>query len=193
MTTIATADVYAALDRAAAQLRSAGGADGIVSRKDIRAKLLELDGAERQLVDVLYRFIDGRDAARSDRNAATAETAGAGRRSAASSTTQTPSIAALPSSSSTTLLCVATPSRTGPTPWSRSSKYHRPRVAHADVEAPRQGGAEEDALVVAGARRPLNTRSEIQPQAIVPGTAADSYSAQARLDSLNENPLAVCK
>jgi hypothetical protein len=67
MTTIATSDVHTALARAADQLRSAAGADGVVSRKDIRAKLLSLEGTERDLVDMLYRFIDKRDAARSAR------------------------------------------------------------------------------------------------------------------------------
>ena len=67
MTTIATSEVHAALARAADQLLSAGGADGIVSRKDIRAKLLSLEGAERDLASALYKFVDGRDAARSAR------------------------------------------------------------------------------------------------------------------------------
>jgi hypothetical protein len=67
MTTIATSDAHAALARAADHLLSAAGADGIVSRKDFRAKLLSLEGTERDLVDMLYRFIDKRDAARSAR------------------------------------------------------------------------------------------------------------------------------
>ena len=67
MTTIATSDVHAALARTADKLLSAAGADGIVSRKDVRAKLLSLEGTERDLVDMLYRFIDKRDAARSAR------------------------------------------------------------------------------------------------------------------------------
>jgi hypothetical protein len=67
MTTIATSDVHTALARAADQLLSAAGADGVVSRKDIRAKLLSFEGTERDLVDMLYRFIDKRDAARSAR------------------------------------------------------------------------------------------------------------------------------
>ena len=36
--------------------------------------------------------------------------------------------------------------------------------------------------LVAGARRPLNTLSDIHPQAIVPGMAAYSYIDHARLD-----------
>lgn len=67
MSNIATSDVHAALHRAAEQLLQAAGPDGVVSRKDIRAKLLSLEGAERELVDELYRFIDRRDAARSAR------------------------------------------------------------------------------------------------------------------------------
>lgn len=67
MTTIATSDVHTALARAAEQLLHAGGPDGIVSRTDIRAKLLSLEGVERDLVGVLYQFIDGRDATRSAR------------------------------------------------------------------------------------------------------------------------------
>ncbi|MDC0712587.1 nuclease [Stigmatella sp. ncwal1] len=67
MTPIATSDVHAALNRAAEQLLVAAGPDGIVSRKDIRAKLLSLEGTERELVDMLYRFIDRRDTARSAR------------------------------------------------------------------------------------------------------------------------------
>ncbi|MDI1437303.1 nuclease [Polyangium sorediatum] len=67
MTTLATSDVHAALGRAAEQLLQAAGPDGIVSRKDVRAKLLSLEGTERDLVDMLYRFIDRRDAARSAR------------------------------------------------------------------------------------------------------------------------------
>jgi hypothetical protein len=64
---IATSDVHAALERAADQLRSAAGPDGIVSRRDVRARLQQLEGTERAIVEVLYRFIDGRDAARSAR------------------------------------------------------------------------------------------------------------------------------
>lgn len=67
MTNIATSDVYAALVRAAQHLQNAGGPDGIISRKDVRAKLLSIEGTERDLVDMLYRFIDARDSARSAR------------------------------------------------------------------------------------------------------------------------------
>jgi hypothetical protein len=67
MGNVATSEVRAAVDRAAAQLLDAAGADGIVSRKDIRTKLLSLEGKERELVDSLYRFIDRRDDKRSAR------------------------------------------------------------------------------------------------------------------------------
>lgn len=67
MTTIATSAVHAALARAAEHLLSAAGPDGIVSRKDVRSKLLSLNGTERDLCDMLYRYIDARDAARSAR------------------------------------------------------------------------------------------------------------------------------
>ena len=67
MSNVATSEVHAAVDRAAAQLLDAAGPDGIVSRKDIRTKLLALEGKERELVDSLYRFIDRRDGKRSAR------------------------------------------------------------------------------------------------------------------------------
>lgn len=67
MNTIATSDVHAALARAAQQIVNAAGPDGIVSRKDIRAKLLALTGTERALVETLYQFIDRRDSTRSAR------------------------------------------------------------------------------------------------------------------------------
>ncbi len=67
MGNVATSEVHAAVDRAAAQLLDAAGPDGIVSRKDIRTKLLALEGKERELVDSLYRFVDRRDGQRSAR------------------------------------------------------------------------------------------------------------------------------
>jgi hypothetical protein len=47
--------------------------------------------------------------------------------------------------------------------------------------------------ILAGARLPLKYLSEIQPQAMVPGMAAYSYSAHAVLDCLNEKPFAVSR
>ena len=67
MSTVATSEVHAVVDRAAAQLLDAAGPDGVVSRKDIRTKLLSLEGAERDLVEALYQFIDRREDKRSSR------------------------------------------------------------------------------------------------------------------------------
>jgi hypothetical protein len=53
--------VYAALEKAAANILSAAGDDPFVSRKDIRLKLRQLPGIERSLTDMFYRFIDKRD------------------------------------------------------------------------------------------------------------------------------------
>jgi hypothetical protein len=62
MTRIAKSNVHDALKRAAAHLKDAGGPDGRVSRKDIAEKLKTLDGTERALVDMFFRFVDARDA-----------------------------------------------------------------------------------------------------------------------------------
>lgn len=67
MTAISIDSVHSALAQATSHLLSAAGPDGIISRKDVRAKLLSLEGTERSLVDVVYRFIDARDVARSAR------------------------------------------------------------------------------------------------------------------------------
>ena len=47
--------------------------------------------------------------------------------------------------------------------------------------------------IVAGARRALNTRSEIHPHKIVPGIPANSNAVHAQPDSLKLNPFAVCR
>ena len=47
--------------------------------------------------------------------------------------------------------------------------------------------------IVVGARRPLKQRSDSQPQGIVPGIAAYSYSDHPMLDSWNEKPFAVSR
>ncbi|MEL7162542.1 MAG: nuclease A inhibitor family protein [Bacteroidota bacterium] len=52
---------HAALDRAARYLLDARGDDAVVSRKDIRAKLLELEGYEQRLTNMFFRFVDARD------------------------------------------------------------------------------------------------------------------------------------
>jgi hypothetical protein len=54
---IAKSEVNAAFEWAAAQITEAGGRDGITSRTEIRRKIAELGGAERDLVDFFYRFI----------------------------------------------------------------------------------------------------------------------------------------
>ncbi|MCB9638394.1 MAG: hypothetical protein H6727_05720 [Myxococcales bacterium] len=61
MTRVAKSDVHAALARVAQQIVDAGGADGRVSRADMQAKLEGLQGTERALADMFFRFIDHRD------------------------------------------------------------------------------------------------------------------------------------
>lgn len=61
MARLAKKYVYEALEIAADHIRQAAGQDGITSRFDIRQKLERLEGTERALVDILYRFIDHRD------------------------------------------------------------------------------------------------------------------------------------
>ncbi len=57
MSRIAKSSVNAAFEWAAAQITEAGGRDGITSRAEMRRKISELTGAERDLVDFFYRFI----------------------------------------------------------------------------------------------------------------------------------------
>ncbi|MBN2358838.1 MAG: hypothetical protein JXR83_05250 [Deltaproteobacteria bacterium] len=61
MTRISKQSVHAALERAARNIIDAGGADGRISRADIRVKLEELSGTEKKLTDIFYRFMDHRD------------------------------------------------------------------------------------------------------------------------------------
>ncbi len=49
------------LDRAAEQLLTASGDDAIISRRDIRKKLTEMEGPERHFLDILYRYTDALD------------------------------------------------------------------------------------------------------------------------------------
>ena len=58
---LAKEHVYAALDKAADNILSAAGDDPFVSRRDIRGKLGELSGIEKELTDIFYRFMDHRD------------------------------------------------------------------------------------------------------------------------------------
>jgi len=52
---------HLALEKAAAHLLSARGNDSVVSRKDFRAKLLELTGYEQRLTNMFFLFTDARD------------------------------------------------------------------------------------------------------------------------------------
>ena len=62
MSRIAKHKVHAALEQVAQHILDATGDDPFVSRKDIRAKLVELEGVEQQLTRIFYRLIDRRDA-----------------------------------------------------------------------------------------------------------------------------------
>ena len=62
MARLAKNDIHKALEKAAGHIRAAAGEDGITSRADIRRKLGTLEGTERALVDIFYRFMDRRDA-----------------------------------------------------------------------------------------------------------------------------------
>ena len=61
MPRIAKADVNRALEQAAKTIIEAGGNDGKISRAEIKARLPELKGPEKKLVDMFFRFIDNRD------------------------------------------------------------------------------------------------------------------------------------
>jgi hypothetical protein len=62
MARLAKQKVHAALEKAAQNILDAAGDDPIVSRKDIRRKLNELEGTEQLLTSIFYRFMDHRDA-----------------------------------------------------------------------------------------------------------------------------------
>ncbi|MBL8950666.1 MAG: hypothetical protein JNK82_07815 [Myxococcaceae bacterium] len=59
---ISKADVYKALDKAAANIVKAAGSDGRVSRTEMTKALKGLKGTEKQLTDMFFKFIDKRDA-----------------------------------------------------------------------------------------------------------------------------------
>lgn len=61
MSRVAKGNVHAALTQVAQQLIDAGGKDGRISRTDMQTKLETLQGTERQLADIFFRFIDHRD------------------------------------------------------------------------------------------------------------------------------------
>ena len=64
MSRIARSDVFAALDRAALNIKAADtNGDGRFSRAEAQAKVATLSGTEKQLTDLFYRFADKRDAA----------------------------------------------------------------------------------------------------------------------------------
>ncbi len=60
---ISKADVYKALDKAAANIKKAAGSDGRASRAEMTKALKGLKGTEKALTDMFFRFIDKRDAA----------------------------------------------------------------------------------------------------------------------------------
>jgi len=59
---ISKADVYKALDKAAANIKKAAGSDGRASRAEVAKALKGLKGTEKALTDMFFRFIDKRDA-----------------------------------------------------------------------------------------------------------------------------------
>ncbi|TNE45264.1 MAG: hypothetical protein EP343_26990 [Deltaproteobacteria bacterium] len=61
MSRIAKADVHASLERIAQTIIQAGGEDGRISRADMAAQLETMDGTERALANMFFRFIDHRD------------------------------------------------------------------------------------------------------------------------------------
>ncbi len=61
MSRIAKADVNRTLEAAAARLTQAGGADGRVSRAEAKTAVKGLEGTEKKLVDIFFKFVDNRD------------------------------------------------------------------------------------------------------------------------------------
>lgn len=61
MSRISKADVNNALDLAGRRIIDAGGADSRVSRADVQKALSTLEGTEKALVDVFFKFMDHRD------------------------------------------------------------------------------------------------------------------------------------
>lgn len=58
---IAKNDVVKALQTAALNIKEAAGPDGIVSRADMKEALTGLEGTEKRLTDVFFKFVDHRD------------------------------------------------------------------------------------------------------------------------------------
>jgi hypothetical protein len=61
MPRIAKAEVNRALELAAMRIKDAGGSDGRVSRAEMTKALEGLEGTEKKLADVFFKFIDHRD------------------------------------------------------------------------------------------------------------------------------------
>ncbi len=61
MARISKADVNGALERAAQRIIDAAGPDKRVSRADLEGAVAALEGTEKKLVDVFFKFIDHRD------------------------------------------------------------------------------------------------------------------------------------
>ena len=61
MSRISKADVNGALERAAQRIIDAAGSDRRVSRADLKGALSQLEGTEKKLVDVFFKFVDHRD------------------------------------------------------------------------------------------------------------------------------------
>jgi hypothetical protein len=61
MARIAKVDVNRALEQAAKTIIQAGGSDGRISRAEVKARLPQLVGPEKKLVDMFFRFIDHKD------------------------------------------------------------------------------------------------------------------------------------
>ena len=59
---VSKADVYKALDKAAANIVKAAGSNGRASRTEMTKALKGLKGTEKALTDMFFRFIDNRDA-----------------------------------------------------------------------------------------------------------------------------------
>ncbi len=61
MSRISKTDVNKALELAGKRIVEAGGADKRVSRADVQKALGSLDGTEKKLVDIFFKFMDHRD------------------------------------------------------------------------------------------------------------------------------------
>ena len=62
MPNVSRKSIHKVLDQAAKTITAAAGPDGRASRADLTKKLKELTGAEKELVDTFFRYVDHRDA-----------------------------------------------------------------------------------------------------------------------------------